>query len=289
VRELVQLLEVTALIESILCDEQKGEPLGILHKQVRERFDLQETEIDSFLIGLESGISETADMLSIQLPDGESHEEIMNRAKLQIVNVSLGTVVDLKQAHRDNESLEDEIKHLETKANTDKLTGLPNRGAFDEFLGSQAQKRIRGKVPRALGLVLLDIDRFKNFNDTYGHQAGDEVLRMVGQVIMRMTRKGDLAARYGGEEFAVIAPLTNTFGMKTLAERLRKAIEDEVIEWEGEKLQVTASFGAACISDFGSEEDVPKLIKLADHYLYKAKENGRNRCEVYPKVRFPGA
>ena len=115
------------------------------------------------------------------------------------------------------------------------------------------------------------------------------VFHLAGNEGGRMTRKGDLSARYGGEEFAVIAPLTNTFGMKTLAERLRKAIEEEVIEWEGETLQVTASFGAACIAEFTSEEDVAKLIKLADHYLYKAKENGRNRCEVYPKVRFPGA
>jgi two-component system cell cycle response regulator len=287
--ELVQLLEITALIERVLCDDQKGQPLADLHKRVSQNFGLQEGEIDSFLIGLESGISETAEMLSIQLPAGQSHEEIMNQAKIQIVNVSLGTVVDLKQARRDNESLEDEISQLETKANTDKLTGMPNRGAFDEFLGNQAQKRVRGKLPRALGLVMMDVDRFKNFNDTYGHQAGDEVLRMIGAVLNRMTRKGDLSARYGGEEFAVIAPHTKTFGIKTLAERLRKAVEEEVIEWEGQTLQVTASFGAACISEFESEEDVKKLIKLADHYLYKAKESGRNRCEVYPKVRFPGS
>jgi len=289
VRELVQLLEVVALIESILCDEQKGQPLKELHERVSSRYGLKEAEIDSFMIGLESGISETAEMLSIQLPAGQSHEEIMNQAKMQIVNVSLGTVVDLKKAKRDNESLEDEIKQLETKANTDKLTGMPNRGAFDEFLGNQGHKRVSGKIPRALGLVMMDVDRFKNFNDTYGHQAGDEVLRMVGAVLNRMTRKGDLSARYGGEEFAVVAPHTNTFGIKTLAERLRKAIEGEVIEWEGQALRVTASFGAACISEFESDEDVKKLIKLSDHYLYKAKENGRNRCEVYPRVRFPGS
>ncbi len=287
VRELAQLLECTSLIEGILCNEQSGEPFATLNKQACEHFELQESQIEPFLIGLESGIAEAAEMLSIQLPDGHSHEEIMNQARLQIVNVSLGTVVDLEQAKRENESLEDEVKHLETKATTDKLTGLPNRAAFDEFLLSHASNRIRGKVPRALGLVMLDVDHFKNFNDTYGHQAGDEVLRTIGAVFNRMTRKGDLSARYGGEEFAVVAPMANTLGLKTLAERLRMAIEKEVVEWEGQRLQVTASFGAACIAEFTSEEDVDRLIQLADSYLYKAKENGRNRCEVYPGQRFP--
>ena len=134
----------------------------------------------------------------------------------------------------------------------------------------------------------MDVDKFKVFNDTHGHQAGDEVLKMVGAVLKRETRKGDLSARYGGEEFALIAPHTNTFGLKTMAERLRKAIEAETVEFEGKSLKVTASFGAACIATFESAEDTTQLIKLADHFLYKAKENGRNRCEVFSKVQFPG-
>ena len=111
---------------------------------------------------------------------------------------------------------------------------------------------------------------------------------MIGSVLRRETRKGDKAARFGGEEFAVIAPHTNTFGLKTVTERLRQAIEKEILEVDGQELSVTASFGAACISEFTSVDEAKALIKLADHHLYKAKEKGRNRCEIYSKLRFPG-
>ena len=137
-------------------------------------------------------------------------------------------------------------------------------------------------------MVLLDVDHFKRFNDDHGHQAGDEVLRMVGRTLKRLTRRGDLAARYGGEEFAVVAPQTTPFGIRTLAERLRQGLEDEILEFEGKTLNITASFGSACVAQIAAASDGRALIKLADHYLYKAKENGRNRCETYPKVQFPG-
>jgi diguanylate cyclase (GGDEF)-like protein len=103
-----------------------------------------------------------------------------------------------------------------------------------------------------------------------------------------MTRKGDLPARYGGEEFAVVAPQTTPFGLKTMAERLREAIEQELVRFEEKELKVTASFGGACLSEVRAESDGAMLIKLADHHLYKAKESGRNRCEIYSKLQMPG-
>ena len=288
VLELARLMECTGLIERILCDENKGEPLARLHELAEERYGLTTEQVDSFLVALEPTISETAEMLDIRIPEGLTHEDVMNQARVQIVNVSLGTAADLQQARRRAEALEGENKNLEVAAQTDRLTGLANRAAFEDFLGAQIDERLAGRIPRALGVVMIDVDHFKSFNDTYGHQAGDEVLRRVGEVLKRHTRKGDLSARYGGEEFVVVAPYTNTFGIKTMAERLRGAIADERIEFEGQELSVTASLGAACIAAFQSPEDGKALVKLADHFLYKAKENGRNRCEIFPRVRFPG-
>jgi diguanylate cyclase (GGDEF)-like protein len=286
-KQLAQLLALAHLAEEVLCNAEKGKPLTRLHHEMLRTFGIAENEVNALLVGLESGINEAAELLSIQLPGGTSHEEIINQARMQMVQVSLGTAVDLAAAQRRNQELETEKSLLATRASTDKLTGLPNRAAFDAFLEQEVRARSAGSVPRALGLLMIDIDHFKRFNDTYGHQTGDEVLRMVGGLLGRMTRKGDISARYGGEEFAVVVPQTNSFGLKTLADRLREAIEKETLEVEGKKISVTASFGGACIARFEGPGESVALIKLADHYLYKAKKNGRNRCEIYPKMEFP--
>ena len=288
VRRLVALLNLAHLAEGVLCDQEKGKPLAELHRTMAAQHGITPGEVDALLVGLESGIGETAELLSIQLPDGTSHEELINQARMQMVHVSLGTAVDLAAERRRNATLETQKRELESLATTDRLTGLPNRAAFDAFLERHTRARLEGPVPRALGLIMVDVDKFKAFNDTYGHATGDEVLRMVGGVLERLTRKGDLAARYGGEEFAIVLPQTNPFGLKSAAERLREAIEAEVLEVDGQKLSVTASFGCACIARFEAPTDTSALLKLADHFLYQAKKKGRNRCECYPRLEFPG-
>lgn len=287
-RALSELLGLANLAEAVLCDDDKGQPLARLHEDMQRLFGVPENEVNALLVGLESGINEAAEMLAIRLPGGTSHQDILEQARQQMMHVSLGTAVDLVTAQRRNQELESERKVLVTRATTDRLTGLPNRAAFDAFLEQEVRGRIAGSVPRALGLLMVDVDHFKNFNDTYGHPVGDEVLRMVGALLDRMTRKGDLSARYGGEEFALIVPQTNPFGLKTLADRLREAIEHEKVEVDGQFLSVTASLGGACIASFQTPRDGAALIKLADHYLYKAKKNGRNRCEIHPRTEFPG-
>lgn len=287
-RQLAEILCLGHLAESVLCDEDKGKHLSALHAEMQRQHGIPENEVNALLVGLESGINETAELLSIELLRGTSHAEIIDRARTQMVQVSLGTAIDLAASQRRNQELESEKKVLASRATTDKLTGLPNRAAFDAFLEQEIRARLSGTVPRALGLLMVDVDHFKRFNDTYGHQVGDEVLRMVGALLDRMTRKVDLSARYGGEEFVVVLPQTNPFGLKTLAERLREAIQQETLEVEGEPLSVTASFGGACIARFEAPADGAALIKLADHYLYKAKKNGRNRVELYHRVEFPG-
>ena len=133
---------------------------------------------------------------------------------------------------------------------------------------------------------MLDVDKFKIFNDTHGHQTGDEVLKMVAGVIARVTRETDLAARYGGEEFAVVMPETSLMGMQRLAERIRAGVEQEVLETDGKQLKVTASIGGACVERLGKKSDGAVLIKAADHYLYQAKKAGRNRCAFHPRTTF---
>jgi diguanylate cyclase (GGDEF)-like protein len=121
--------------------------------------------------------------------------------------------------------------------------------------------------------VLLDIDFFKKFNDTHGHQVGDEVLRQVAKTLKAQSRESDLPCRYGGEEFGVILPTTDAQSARAVAERIRLAIEASVTEYEGKKLKVTCSIG---ISQFEASDDVGQLIRRADEALYASKKAGRN-------------
>ena len=156
----------------------------------------------------------------------------------------------------------------------DGLTGLYNRRAFGELLG-QAVAREDRQAGGRLSLLILDLDHFKKLNDTYGHPAGDAALKSAAEVLRRHLRKGDLAARYGGEEFVLILPGTDESGARHLAERVREALADHRLVFEGAKITVTASFGLAVWPEGGQEPDA--LLASADRALYAAKQAGRNR------------
>jgi len=171
-----------------------------------------------------------------------------------------------------------DFRRVASQATTDSLTGLANRWTFDEELALEWRRAERVGDP--LALILLDIDDFKAINDGHGHQAGDEVLRKVGEVLAASVRQVDLAARYGGEEFAVIVPETDLEGAIDLAERLRVALGSEVIELQnGTRLSVTASFGTAVKGDLSGGE---RLVAVADDRLYEAKRAGKDRVAPEP-------
>lgn len=156
----------------------------------------------------------------------------------------------------------------------DRLTGVYNRGVFDDRLASEMAFAKRHKSP--LSVLLFDIDFFKKFNDEYGHLTGDAVLVAVGQKVSETVRTEDILARYGGEEFAVIARETPTTKAKVLGERIRRAIEKCKVEVDSETLGVTASVGIATLSGPSSYMSAEELIAAADRALYVAKEAGRN-------------
>jgi diguanylate cyclase (GGDEF)-like protein len=165
-----------------------------------------------------------------------------------------------------------EIEEVSQRARTDALTGLANRRYFDEQL-----RRVIAETDRFGGtssLIIADIDLFKNVNDTYGHEAGDAVLRQVGKILSDGVRAVDICARYGGEEIAILLPQTPISGATELAERLRHAISERAVLFEGAAIHVTASFGIA-----GYPETVPHgdwLFPAADRAMYLAKGSGRN-------------
>lgn len=187
----------------------------------------------------------------------------------------VNTHLKLKQLY---EALQEKNRQLQELANLDGLTGLYNHRFFQETVSRDFQRAYRYK--ESLSCILLDIDHFKNFNDTYGHQTGDMVLKTLGGLIRQIMRGSDLAARYGGEEFALLLYHASAPESLVVGERLRKIVEQHQFRQEDLMLKVTISAGLA---SFPHPEivDAKTLIECADKALYRAKEEGRNRIVVF--------
>lgn len=166
------------------------------------------------------------------------------------------------------------LRNIEFAATHDGLTRLNNRREIERYLNLEYERAVR--YNNLLSVMMLDIDHFKRVNDTYGHQAGDEVLRCVAETIRQTIRKTDIAGRYGGEEFLILATNTSFDGSKILAQRLNTAIkETPIMQKDGKTISVTVSIG---VSYYSSDIKSPdSLVKSADEALYKAKETGRDR------------
>jgi diguanylate cyclase (GGDEF)-like protein/PAS domain S-box-containing protein len=167
-------------------------------------------------------------------------------------------------------------EQLQRLSRTDRLTGLYNRGHWEETLKHEFSRHLR--YGHNAALVMLDIDHFKRVNDTYGHPGGDKVIQCVADIVRDHIRDSDVSGRYGGEEFAILLPDTDQGGALILAERLRQAIEDVNVVHEGEVIRFTISLGVADLAH--SARDHQELIEWADQALYASKKAGRNQVSV---------
>jgi len=165
---------------------------------------------------------------------------------------------------------------LKARARTDDLTGLPNFRAFRERIDGEIERASR--YPENFGVLVLDLDRFKKYNDTFGHLAGNEALQRVARVIRDTVRSVDFPSRYGGEEFAVIVPQVDAAALTAIAERVRATIES--LPPAPDAAAITVSIGGAIFPEDGAT--VAALFQTADARLYTAKHEGRNRTVVTP-------
>ncbi len=207
---------------------------------------------------------------------------IYKTKKLREEKENLNKLVKKRTIQLDNlnKELEEKNKILKELANHDYLTGLFNRRYFMNKLDTIHSIALREKE-FILCIIIFDIDNFKNINDSYGHLAGDEVLKTVAKIIQKnLRRKTDMAARYGGEEFIVALPRSNKDAAKTIAENIRQEIESTIIQVNGLKLSVTISGGLHCFELSSTKENkLNKAIEQADKKLYLAKKLGKNRIE----------
>lgn len=166
-----------------------------------------------------------------------------------------------------------EVDDLRSQVTQDFLTGLYNPRHLNFSLSQEIERTLRSRHPTTL--IMVDIDHFKNVNDTYGHSAGDIVLKQVAKILPQCVRKLDVCCRYGGEEFAIILPSTHLLVGAQVAERIRQQIEDSVIQLTEGDIKVTASFGVNSFQ-YNSQFTQEEFMKSVDAQLYRAKKMGRN-------------
>lgn len=201
----------------------------------------------------------------------EADQQVLLSAVAQILAVNNRLTFDLNNARAELQAQRKQLDTLVSETRTDPLTGLANRRSLDEDLNRRLDQWRRNQTP--LSLLMLDVDRFKQLNDQYGHPAGDRVLQEVARVLNADLREMDLTARYGGEEFAVLLPDTKLIDAGQVAERLRMAIASTTCEYQNRALKVTVSLGLTSAVEGDSQQS---LIQRADSALYAAKHAGRN-------------
>jgi len=238
---------------------------------------------------------------STNVPQGFRKDDLLlinnldNPAALAIENILLH-----EKNRRSEEALENARDELERKVKertselmeanrklnelsiTDGLTGLFNHRHFLRELESECRRALRYR--RSLALLLLDIDHFKEVNDSHGHPCGDFVLKNLAGLLKRCIRSSDIAARCGGDELAIILPETNRSKASEVAEKLRRQLEKSPFEWDGKSFNITCSIGVAALPDLGID-NWHSLLESADKSLYRAKDKGRNNVIVFNPCR----
>ncbi len=186
-------------------------------------------------------------------------------------------IYDVTDSAINSSELEKANNTLQALSRTDHLTRLHNRGYWEQRMKEEFARSKRTGQP--CSLILFDIDFFKDVNDEYGHQAGDEVIRVAAQQVRDKVRATDIPGRYGGEEFGIVLIDTTSESARFLSERLRKSIEALTIEYDGIEIRFTISLGVAEISE--EMPDSRAWLEFADQALYTAKDSGRNQVVVY--------
>jgi diguanylate cyclase (GGDEF)-like protein len=219
--------------------------------------------------------------ISFGLPDGgrvfigenigSNDNEIVKT--MSVLNSEISDMA--RQLKKRNQELKKANETIEKLTRIDPLTGMANRRYFEERFETASSFARRAGQP--LTIIMVDLDHFKRVNDTYGHAAGDRVLKAFAECLSVTSREEDLITRYGGEEFLALLPNTRSFQGALFAERVRSALRD--MDLLGDGSRITASFGVA---ELVAEDSLDALLKRADDALYQAKENGRDRVVTAP-------
>ncbi len=268
----VPLAGVIALAEeaaSVVCPKRINEEATpeYFAGMAQQRFGLSPQACKAALATIAAEARQVCEVLDVPMSKVRSIEDLEAQVRDRITELGIALYLE-------NQALAQQQEDLHRRATTDALTGVGNRAAFDARLDLELERATRSN--HAFALLMLDVDHFKDFNDTYGHQAGDRVLKAVARALETNVRKVDYVARYGGEEFSVVVPEVTVDGAAHVAERIRLAVEQCLVPWNGQSLSVTISVGAAIYARDFDSLNAAGLIGDADALLYEAKCAGRN-------------
>ncbi len=279
--ELVVTLSVAEQVALMLFQEEFSiDDVDKLQESAKLLLELDDEQFDEFFEKTMSEWSEFAKLLSLETGGINSLKELENRAKKSLTKLSLGLEMENQMIHAENEN-------LKSKVNTDELTGLKNRRAYNSEVAAEVERARR--MESSLCLMVIDIDFFKKVNDTYGHAGGDEVILGVVACLNKSVRSYDFVYRFGGEEFAIMMTNCALEEAKTMANRILNAVAQNKIAYGKHEIKVTVSIGVACLKP-ECLETVDQLFVLADLSLYKAKSEGRNcyrLCSEYTPMSMP--
>lgn len=259
------------------------------HKQFRQDakqlLGLKILSVNTVLKRIDKVIDQSALFFGIKISPIKSVAEILQEANLRLSLLNLSyeemnreLIKSKLELERLTEELAQKNRLLENLANIDGLTEINNHRFFQNFLDSEINRSIRND--RSLSLLLADIDNFKKFNDTHGHQTGDFILKEFCRITKQVIREYDLIARYGGEEFAYVFPETNQEEAMLIAEKIRKTTENHVFDDGTKTYRLTISIGVASACPAHDSFDKNDFIATADGALYEAKNTGRNRVAL---------
>lgn len=276
---------VAAALEQYVYRNGRPGDGDVLFSVGRTLLDLTDEQLVQLPQRIRPRVEEAFQMLDIDSKDLPEPTTIMALANQQLAEITMRAQNEAVEAVAQTRVLEEENRQLYLEKNllesqlvVDALTGVNTRSFFQAYLEKEISRAQRSRT--TIGVVFCDIDHFKRINDSYGHAAGDAVLRAVAQTLMSGVRQNDVVARYGGEEFVIMAAAPQVDGLKALCERLRTAVEQLVVQHQGQAIRVTISIGAcvaACSHDF--PELVQLIIQHADEAMYDAKRGGRNRVQ----------
>ncbi len=285
VRGMAWSVNTAAQIADLFTREVPTTSIGEVKQRILGQTNLGADALETVLENISQHVRSTANLLSLKIGEATSYSQLQVDASVELAKITMEAEMEraaatarAKEASEEISRLAEEKKAILEVAATDGLTKIANRAAFDKRLKEEIDRAAAARQP--LGLILLDVDHFKKFNDTYGHRAGDEVLKGVARTLSQTASKAGMVARYGGEEFAVIAINAAATQLKALAEEIRRGIEATQIQHEGKALRVTASLGASSFLPGGPPTAPTQLVEQADQRLYAAKRAGRNRVEV---------
>lgn len=271
-RPMVRAVCLGGKIADVLICQETAQNLEELRELSMQWFKISPEGLQELLETVSKATREMGKLFNISPGRVREVGQILAEANETLLQLSM------ESQHNAN-ALKEKNKQLQIQATTDPLTGAANRGRFNEFIRAGFDTATKSGNP--LSIIFMDADKFKNFNDTYGHAAGDAVLVTIAKVLKANAPAGALVARYGGEEFAVVLPNMPRKDAAQLAERIRRSMEKQDVVIDDKVLHVTLSEGVASYEGGKVFKSAEQLVKAADQAVYAAKASGRNCVRVF--------